>query len=197
MLASGSRYRAQLLRDAGWHVQVDPPEVDERSADHLLSSHGPHGLALELARRKLADVAPRHPGRLVVAADQVGVLDTDDGPVMLTKQPQVDGAVDQLCAMAGTRHRLVNGVAATADGGVRVVDGVDVQTVTMRSFTRAEAVEYVQRFAPHDTAGSYRLEDGELMAPLTPFVVAVEGDDPSGVLGLPLGLLDRLLDRLG
>jgi predicted house-cleaning NTP pyrophosphatase (Maf/HAM1 superfamily) len=35
------------------------------------------------------------------------------------------------------------------------------------------------------------------MAPLEPFVVDVVGEDPSGVLGLPLPLLARLMAQLG
>lgn len=196
VLASGSTYRAHVLREAGWDVDTDPPDVDERAADELLSTAGPAGLALELARRKLRDVAPRHVGRLVVAADQVGVLDLGDRLVLLTKQPTVEGAVAQLCAMSGSTHRLVNGVAVTSDGGERVVEGVDEHVVTMRSYTRAEAEDYVRRFEPFDTSGSYRLEDGERMAPSAPLVETVEGEDSSGVLGLPLPLLARLVARL-
>lgn len=193
VLASGSRYRAGVLRDAGWDVEVDPPDVDERAADGLLDEVGPEGLALELARRKLADVAPRHPGRVVLAADQVGVLTTGTGHTMLTKQEDPDAAVEQLWSMSGTTHRLVNGVVVSNDGGGTVVEGVDVNEVTMRRFSRDEAAEYVQRFRPFDTSGSYRLEDGELMAPLAPFVVGVVGQHPSGVVGLPLPLLERLI----
>ena len=49
---------------------------------------------------------------------------------------------------------------------------------------------------PYDSAGSYRLEDQDEMAPEDRFVVDVRGEDPSGVLGLPLPLLARLLDEL-
>ena len=57
----------------------------------------------------------------------------------------------------------------------------------------SEARSYVERFAPFDTAGSYRLEDAAHMAPLEAFVVEVVGEHDSGVLGLPLPLLRRLL----
>lgn len=196
VLASGSTYRAGVLRDAGWTVEVDPASVDERAADGLLGVVGPDGLALELARRKLADVAPRHPDDLVVAADQIGVLDIAGGVLLLTKQPDVDDAVEQLCAMSGTTHRLVNAVAATADGGATVVAGVDVVEVTMRPFSEAEAFDYVRRFEPFDTSGSYRIEDDEHMAPREPFVQSIHGAHPSSVVGMPLALLDRLIGEL-
>jgi predicted house-cleaning NTP pyrophosphatase (Maf/HAM1 superfamily) len=73
---------------------------------------------------------------------------------------------------------------------------VDRQLVTMRRFTPGEARQYVERFEPFDSSGSYRLEDQERMAPLEPFVTEVRGEHDSGVLGLPLPLLDRLLAEL-
>ena len=199
MLASGSRYRATVLRAAGYEVEVDPPSVDERALDALFAVD-PQRQALELAQLKAADVAPRHPDATVLAGDQVGVLVTPDGPRQLTKQPEEEGAVEQLLAMSGTTHQLVNGlvlVRTDSSGAVRrSMGGIDVQEVTMRAFDREDAVAYVRRFEPFDSAGSYRLEDQDEMAPEERFIVDVRGEDPSGVLGLPLPLLARLLEGL-
>jgi septum formation protein len=196
VLASGSRYRARLLAEHGWTVTVDPPDVDERAADHLLGELGPEGLALELARRKLAAVAPRHPGEVVVAADQVGVLGEGPGARMLTKAADPQAAVAQLLALGGTQHRLLNGLVVADTRTGAVAEGVDVQVVTMRPLSESEVRDYVARFEPFDTAGSYRLEDGGAMGPGGAFVTGVVGEDPSGVLGLPLPLLRRLLARV-
>jgi septum formation protein len=200
VLASGSTYRAAVLEGAGFEVTVDPPEVDERVADHLFAEVGAEGLALELARRKAAAVAPRHPGARVLAADQVGVLGTGADAVMLTKQDTPAGAVAQLLALSGTTHRLVNGLVVRGAPGEGSAEGVDVRVVTMRRIDEAEARSYVDAFRPFDTAGSYRLEDQDLPAFADavgePFVTVVEGGDHSGVLGMPLGLLRRLLTEV-
>lgn len=196
VLASASRHRARLLAAAGVPVVVDAPDIDERAADDLLRTAGPEALAVELARRKAAAVAPRHAGCWVLGADQVGLVGHGASAELLTKQPTVTGAVDQLMAMAGTTHRLVNGVVLLdVDSGLSV-HGVDVQVVTMRSFDRTEAHDYVDRFAPHDSAGSYRLEDQDAMRDGRGFVVAVQGEDDSGVVGLPMPLVRRLFNRL-
>lgn len=197
VLASSSRYRAAMLAEEGLDAVIDPPDVDERALDGHLDELGPSGLALELARRKAASVAARHPGSWLVAGDQVGVLRVEDRPVMLVKRPDVGGAVDQLMAMSGTTHELHNGLVVLDTATGRRVEGVDVQLVTMRRFTTAEAEQYVQRFEPFDSSGSYRLEDQEEMSPLEPFVVEVRGEHDSGVRGLPLPLLHRLLHELG
>jgi septum formation protein len=204
VLASGSRYRAGLLADHGFDVEVDPPGIDERALDHLFDQLQPHEFALDLARRKALAVARRHPGSLILAADQVGVLHTGTRRLQLTKQPDEESAVAQLMAMSGTTHELVNGVVVARVSGSgaieRSVQGVDVQSVTMRSFSEADARAYVRRFEPYDSSGSYRLEDQEQMEPGAPFVTDVQGEDPTGVLGLPMPLLGRLLveiDRSG
>jgi septum formation protein len=196
VLASGSIYRKQLLDGAGIAVTTDRPDIDERALDDRFGSLGAEGVALELARRKAAAVAPRHPGALVIAGDQVGVLERPgQATVMLTKQPTAAGAVDQLLSLSGTTHRLVNGLVVLGPDG-RAAEGLDVQVVTMRAFGRHEAEAYVRDFTPWDTSGSYRLEDQDAMAPGTGFVTEVRGEDRSGVLGLPIPLLRRLLAQL-
>ena len=155
-----------MLADAGIDAEIDPPQVDERAWDDQLGPLGADGLALELARRKAADVAPRHPDALVIAGDQVGVLRVGGVEMMLTKQPDPDDAVAQLSAMSGTTHELVNGLVVLDTATGRSAEGVDRQLVTMRRFTDDEARSYVTRFAPFDSSGSYRLEDQEQMAPL-------------------------------
>lgn len=200
VLASGSRYRAGILASAGIPAEIDPPAVDERSLDARLSGIGPERLAVELALLKARDVAPRHSGSFVVAADQLGILTTDDGRcTMLTKRGDVLGAVEQLMGMAGTTHRLVNGVVVLDPGG-GMFQGVDVQTIRMRRYDERHARAYVERFAPFDTTGSYRLEDDatlESERPGSGLVAEVRGEDPSGVIGLPLPLLRRLLSDAG
>lgn len=196
VLASGSPYRARILGDAGYRLVIDPPGIDERAADHLLGALGPGGLAVELARRKAEAVAPRHMGAVVLAGDQVGVVGERSTMRLLNKQPDVAGAVEQLMALSGTTHHLHNGMYLFDTSTGASVAEVDVQRVTMRVFTRSEAIDYVERFRPFDTAGSYRMEDAAEMAPGTGFVLEVEGEDDSGVLGVPLPMLARMVTRL-
>ncbi|CAB4538665.1 unannotated protein [freshwater metagenome] len=193
VLASSSLYRAQILAEAGIKSTIDPPEVDERSFDALFDECGPEEFALMLARKKVASVAPRHVAALVLAGDQVGVLQRESGLMQLHKQPEEDSATEQLMAMSASTHALVNALVLMNTVTGQVEEGIDIQRVTMRSFTEAEARSYVREFRPYDSGGSYRLEDQLQMAKGTEFVIDVQGEDPSGVLGLPIPLLKRML----
>ena len=210
VLASGSSARAAVLAEAGVEFIVDRPEVDEREHDSVLADAGPTGLAARLANLKADAVAPRHPAALVLAADQVAVLLDGSEQPMLTKQPEREGAVEQLMRMSGSTHQLHNVlVLVDTETGERC-EGYDVQTITMCNFDRAAAEAYVDRFEPYESAGSYRIEDQDLMAPedrLVDRFVAGPGmwddgeivanstgegggvSDLSGVRGLPLETL--------
>ncbi|MFV0315753.1 MAG: Maf family protein [Microthrixaceae bacterium] len=196
MLASGSPYRAQVLRDAGYRVEVDPPEVDERALDEMLHTDGPDALAEHLARLKCLDVVARHPGATVVAGDQVGVLGAGPARRLLSKTSDVETAVGQLMSMGGTVHHLHSALVVALGPDGPLVSGVDVATVTMRHFTPAQARAYVEDFEPFDTAGSYRIEDQEHLPASQRLVAGIDVEHRSGIMGMPLGLLERLLAEL-
>lgn len=191
VLASSSRYRATLLRDAGFEFVAIAPDVDERVFDDRFPELGAAGYALELARRKARSVERRaralDPAAAVLAADQVVTL---AGELLHQPGGRVR-AVAQLCRMSGTTHELLNAVVLRAVDSGDEHHEIDRHTITMRAFSEAEAAAYVERYEPNDSAGGYRLEDDGGL------VESVAGEDPSGVIGLPLPTVRRLLERLG
>jgi septum formation protein len=62
----------------------------------------------------------------------------------------------------------------------------------MRNYERAEVEAYVDEFAPVDCVGSYRVEDAGIR-----LFERVEGRDPTGIIGLPLLAVCRLLRSFG
>lgn len=198
ILASGSVYRAGLLAEAGIDFEIDPPDVDERALDYLLETSGPDLLAIRLALLKARDVAARYQDRWILAGDQVAVLDAPAGStketmVLLTKQPNARDAVIQLMSMSATVHQLVGGIVLLESRTGRVLVGLDHQIVEMRKYSEETARNYVTKFEPFDTAGAYRLEDQEQLDPGDKLVERVSGESPTGVLGLPIPLVRRLL----
>ena len=67
VLASGSRIRADLLKNAGLDIEIDPADVDERVVEAPLLEAGfpPEDLASVLAEAKANDVSDRRAGDLV------------------------------------------------------------------------------------------------------------------------------------
>src|SRR5882672_832168 len=67
VLASGSRYRKELLERLGLPFLVAEPRIDEGS----LPGESPADLTLRLAEAKARAVANAHPDSLIVGSDQV------------------------------------------------------------------------------------------------------------------------------
>jgi septum formation protein len=183
VLASSSEYRRRLLAEAGMEAISVAPEFDERSLDASFAEWGVDRYVVEVATGKARSVSGRvPPGVVVVAADQVAVLDG----ALMTKPGTPERAVEQLVAMSGRTHELVNGVVVIGSGA-RVVTAVDRHLVTMRPYGRAEAVAYVEAFRPLDCVGSYRIEDD------ADLIESVAGSGHDGVIGLPLAVVRRLV----
>lgn len=218
VLASTSRYRRALIERLGVPFTAMAPEFDERAHDDAFERLGPHAFALHLARGKAASVAralataagtsagasatPLHGagvrpgsdgGHWILAADQLALLPTDAGaPARLLHKPVTPvAAVDQLMTLAGREHRLVTAIVLRDEVGTEH-HGVDEVVLHMRAFGRAEAQAYVQACAPLDCAGSYRVEDRGIT-----LFRAIDGADPTSIMGLPLLLTARLLRGAG
>jgi len=188
VLASTSKYRQRLLAEAGIEAEVIAPDFDERSLDARFAEWGVDRYVLEVASGKAHSVLDRvEPGTVVLAADQVAVLDGR----LLTKPGNADLAVAQLLAMAGRSHDLVNGVVVARAGGGRLLSAIDRHLVTMRVFDHAEAAAYVEQFQPLDCVGAYRIEDD------ADLIASVVGSGHDGVIGLPIGLVRSLIGQLG
>jgi septum formation protein len=180
VLASTSPYRAQLLARLDVPFTVAAPGFDERAHDDAFATMSDEAFATMLARGKADSLCAAHPTSLVLAADQLAVL-PGDPRTLLHKPGDRDRAVDQLVQLAGKTHRLVTAVVLLDAASGRAWQDVDVVELTMRDFDRAEAATYVDRHAPFDCVGSYRIEDAGIW-----LFESVAGADPTSIMGLPL-----------
>jgi nucleoside triphosphate pyrophosphatase len=177
ILASQSRARQMLLRNAGIAFEAVPAEIDERAVQQASGLSGPGEIAALLAREKALWVASRKPGRVVVGADQTLAL----GTRLFSKPSGRVQAAEQLRALAGTSHELHSGVAVARDGKIMFCE-VAVARLTMRQLTGAEIRAYLDLAgeAVTSSVGAYQLE--ELGVHL---FERIEGDHFT-ILGLPL-----------
>jgi septum formation protein len=186
VLASGSATRARLLADAGLPILVDPAAVDEEEIRASFQAEGRDAAACAaaLAEAKATRVSGRHPGALVLGADQI----LDCGGRWLEKPRDLNAARAQLTQLRGKRHVLVTAAAVVRNGAI-VWHVIDRAQLVMRAFSDAFLEDYVAAARDEllDSVGAYRLEG--LGAQL---FERVEGDFFT-ILGLPLlPLLDFL-----
>jgi septum formation protein len=184
VLASTSRYRRELLARLGLAFVTAPPDVNETP----LGGEGPRETALRLAEAKARSVAPAYPDALVIGSDQIA--DCDGRPV--GKPGNFEGAVRMLIELSGKTVVFHTGLALldSASGHYRTAL-VDVRSV-FRELSRAEIEAYLKREAPYDCAGAVKAEGLGIV-----LFEAIESDDPTALIGLPLIRLTSLLRDAG
>ncbi|MEO0034338.1 MAG: hypothetical protein RLZZ501_361 [Pseudomonadota bacterium] len=190
VLASASRARQAMLAAAGVTVTIDPPRIDEgRIQQAMRQGHaGAAAIAATLAGLKAAEVSARHPGALVIGADQT--LDCDGAG--FDKPRDRAEAREQLLVLRGRQHRLVSAVALLRDGHPRWTHRAEA-LLTMRDFSESFLDAYLDQAgtAPLASVGAYQLEG--LGAQL---FTGIEGDFFT-ILGLPLLPLLEVLREEG
>lgn len=179
ILASGSATRLQLLEAAGLPVEVVRPDVDERAieADFLAMGGSPAGVAAALADAKALSVSPSHPGRTVLAADQM--LICEGRP--FHKPEDAAAAERQIATLAGRKHELTSAFTLARNGRI-VGRGASSAALAMRPLTSDFIRDYVALAGPAATSsvGGYQLEGLGIH-----LFEAIEGDH-STILGLPM-----------
>lgn len=189
VLASGSATRRTMLENAGVRFVVDTAPVDEAAVKQAMRAEtdNPARVAEVLAELKAARVSARHPGAIVIGADQMLECERH----WFDKPADRNEARAQLLALRDKSHRLVSSVVALRDGQ-RLWHHTDAARLDMRRFSDAFLEDYLDRAgaAVLSSVGAYQLEG--LGAQL---FRAVEGDHFT-ILGLPLlPLLDFLREN--
>lgn len=184
ILASTSRYRAELLGRLGLPFRTEAPGVDESPR----TGEAPRDRALRLARAKAAAVAARHPDTWVIGSDQVAHL---DGRI-LDKPGDAPRACAQLADESGRSVEFHTAVVLQWGPPPRTAEHVDRTVVRLRSLTAGEIARYVERDKPFDCAGGFRSEG--LGAAL---FASMETTDPAALVGLPVIWLAGALRAAG
>ncbi len=184
ILASTSSYRRTLLERLGLPFAVEAPGIDEAAAP----GEAPAELAARLAAAKACAVGARRAGAVVIGSDQVA----ECGGQVLGKPLSVANARLQLASASGRVVEFHTAVALLHADGVRLQQHTDRTRVRFRRLDAAAIAYYVEVDRPFDCAGSFRSEG--LGAAL---LEAVETEDPTALVGLPLIWLAQALGRAG
>ena len=195
ILASASPRRAELLTAAGIPFEVRPAHIDET----VWPGEDAGTYASRVAVEKARAVAAQNPGRPVLAADTVVVIDGQ----ILGKPIDGDDAKRMLFLLSGRTHEVLTAVALIAgnDTGCdfRVDPGkshavslrIEATAVEFATLDKAEIDWYVSTGEPSDKAGAYAIQ-----GLASRFVTRIQGSY-SNVVGLPVGLVYAMCTQAG
>jgi septum formation protein len=183
ILASASPRRSDLLRAAGQRFECMASRVDEtpRSGEQALDS------TQRIARDKAREVFAQRPGRWVLAADTIVIVDGQ----ALGKPEDAAEASRMLGRLSGRRHEVATAFVLLDERGEVFVERVVKTEVVFRSLDSAEIAAYVAGGEPFDKAGAYAVQCGGAT-----FVVELRGSR-SNVIGLPMDEVERALRAAG
>lgn len=184
ILGSSSRWRQDILREAGYRFRVEDPDIDEKA----IRDPDPAELVRRIASAKASALRTRLHGQnaLVIACDQVGVYN------------------DRILEKPGGAEEAREMLASYRGGTLRFYTAVHVFDLT-----RASDAEDVDRCdvaigdLPNQ-AISAALERGDVLGSCGAFVYRDPGIEPyarivrgslSSCEGLPLHVLHTLLER--
>ncbi|MDE2235220.1 MAG: septum formation protein Maf [Gammaproteobacteria bacterium] len=184
ILASSSPYRRILLERLTRNFHLDPPELDESG----LPNEPVEARVKRLAVEKAEAVAIRHAGALVIGCDQLAAC---DGKI-LGKPGNQARALDQLAAVSGRSVVFHTAVCLLDTRDQRHYQHLDTTNVRFRKLLAAEIDRYLNAEQPYDCAGSFRSE-----ALGVSLLDAIESEDPTALIGLPLIALCRMLRACG
>ncbi len=179
LLASSSPRRRQLMSDLEVPFEAITPDVEEGAEQ----AESPEDTVCRLALAKARAAADRHPGRTVVGADTLVVLEGR----ALGKPIDPGQARQMLMNLRGRAHRVLTGVAVVDGDTASSRTALCESRVLMRNYSAPEIDQYIASGSPFDKAGGYGVQDRTLNP-----VAHVEGCR-SNVIGLPLCTMTRLL----
>ena len=186
ILASSSASRLRLLESAGITPKVLISGVDEEASEFDLLS--PVELVIALAILKAHTVKESAPeNSLIIGCDSTFEFNGKS----LGKPGNRENAIARCKELSGKSGYLHTGHCL-----IDLKQGIELSErstakVQFAQMTEAEIIDYVDSGEPLNVAGGFTL-DG-LSAP---FITNIEGD-PSGIIGLSLPLLRKMIISLG
>ncbi len=192
ILASASRTRQTLLRNAGVQFGIETADADEPAIRQAYMSANDtvdfSDLALVLAAAKAEMVSEQHPGHLVIGADQLLVFENQ----VMAKASDMDQARDRLLRMRGKTHSLESAVCCVQDGKL-IWSHTDAAHLTMRDISPEFVGRYLASVGENvlSSVGCYQLEAEGIQ-----LFEKIEGNYFT-ILGLPMLPLLAFLRKRG
>lgn len=184
ILGSTSRYRKEMLERLCLPFITQKPLVDETP----FPDESPDALALRLAILKAQAVSQNNPAAIVIGSDQVA--DLHGHPI--GKPGNYERAFEQLKAMSGQTVIFQTAVAVACQKSNFLQSELVPVSVQFRVLNDTEIDRYLRTEEPYDCAGSAKSEGLGIT-----LLDAINNNDPTALIGLPLIATSRLLRAAG
>src|SRR5688500_13797560 len=150
VLASGSRYRKDLLSRLGLRFEVAAPSIDETPD----AGESPAATALRLAVLKAKALQRSHGDALIIGSDQVASC----GGQRFDKPGTRENAVRQLRTLSGKTAQFDTAVALLDAASGHLETRLVPCRVVFRALDDALIQRYLEKEQPYDCAGAAKAE---------------------------------------
>lgn len=182
ILGSTSKYKAQLLHEAGFRFQVEDSEVDELAWHEITVAETVRVLAI----KKAEAVMQRHRGEVVViiTADVAGELDGK----FLGKPDNLEHAKQMIASYSGRAVSIWCGTSVAWANTGEIKTNVVEAVVEFNALTAEQIDNYIAEKNPIDKGGAIAIEEIEQRG----FVKRVTGEY-AAIIGLSLDFIQGML----
>ena len=184
VLGSSSIYRRELLQRLQIPFEICSPDIDETP----LPGEVPRETALRLAEKKARAVALVYPDGLIIGADQVAVLESTP----LGKPLTHENAVRQLRLLSGREVIFYTALSLFNSRTNGIQTRLTLSHVKFRELNDQKIENYLVKEQPYNCAGSAKSEGLGIA-----LIERIVGNDPNGLIGLPLIALVEMLSHEG
>jgi septum formation protein len=184
VLASGSKYRRELLKRLRVPFKSWSPDIDESPQP----SEPPRQTAVRLARAKSEAGGKRFRTSWIIGSDQVADLDGQP----LGKPGNLENAQSQLRQLSGHSVLFHTAICLWHPRLERRHERLVTTEAVFRRLTDLEIDRYLEREPAIDCAGSAKAEGLGIS-----LLSRLAGDDPTAIIGLPLIALSAMLRAEG
>ncbi len=183
ILASSSPYRKQLLQQLQLEFNCISPDIDETAQ----TNESAEDLVKRLAKMKAMAVAQQQADAIIIASDQVAVLNQK----ILGKPDNFVNAKQQLQQASGQTVVFYTSLAVLNSQTQQLQLDLDTFTIGFRQLSETQIENYLQQDQPYNCAGSFRSERLGIA-----LFESMQGNDPNTLIGLPLiKLIDMLANE--
>jgi len=185
VLASTSRYRAESLSRLNIAFETAAPKIDEMHRP----SEPPSCRAARLASAKAVELCTQFPHSILIGSDQVA----SHNDKVFDKPGSEERAVATLMTLRGLSIDFFTAVCVHHTRTGQSIKHTDLTRVQVRSdLTHEEIVRYVNADLPFDCAGAFKVEALGIS-----LFTAVQTEDPTALIGLPLIAVAKALREFG